>query len=86
MSGTAGDAPPGLSEIEIDALNQQISKEMLQDGYAGVLTTELNGRKVLRICALHPEANETDMRTTVQLLDKIACKLTIELERERNAS
>ena len=79
-------APPGLSEIEIDALNQQISKEMLQDGYAGVLTTELNGRKVLRICALHPEANETDMRTTVQLLDKIARKLTIEFERERNAS
>lgn len=72
-------APSGLCEEELDTLNQQISKEMLTDGYAGVLTTELKGRKVLRICALHPDADEADMRTTVQLLDNIARQLTKEL-------
>lgn len=79
-------APPGLSEAQLDTINQQISKEMLTDGYAGVLTTELKGRKVLRICALHPDADEADMRTTVQLLDNIARQLTKELKLERNAS
>lgn len=76
-------APAGLDENHLNDLNQQISKELLSDGYAGVLTTELNGKKVLRICALHAEATEADMRTTIQLLNKIAKELTDTYRKEK---
>jgi hypothetical protein len=34
-----------------------------------VLTTQLSGRTVLRICAIHPDATENDMRETIRRLD-----------------
>lgn len=61
-------SPEGMGEAEKDALNARISQRMIDSGYAGVFTTELNGRKVLRICAIHPQASEQDMRQTVQRL------------------
>ena len=60
--------PQGYTEKQKDALNQQISRKMVQSGYAGVFTTELKGKKVLRICSIHPETTEKDIRTTVQRL------------------
>ena len=68
-------APSNLTEKQIDELNQNISKAIIDNGYAGVFTTELNGKKVLRICALHPDANESDMRNTVRLLNEYAQKI-----------
>ncbi len=62
--------PRHLTEIQKDELNQNISKRILDNGYAGIFTTELNGKKVLRICAIHPEATENDIRTTVRLLNQ----------------
>lgn len=62
--------PENLSEEEKDELNQQISKKMVESGYAGVFTTELNGKKVLRICALHPETTKEDIIGTVQRLNQ----------------
>ena len=61
--------PARLSEPEKDELNQQISKKMVESGYAGVFTTELNGKKVLRICALHPETTREDVCETVRRLN-----------------
>lgn len=63
-------APLTLTEEQKDALNQKISKRMLEDGYAGIFTTELSGIKVLRICAIHPDATEYDMRSTVDRLNE----------------
>ncbi|MBU5592975.1 aspartate aminotransferase family protein [Clostridium sp. MSJ-4] len=68
-------APSDLTEKQIDELNQNISKAIIDDGYAGVFTTELNGKKVLRICALNPDATESDMRNTVNLLNEYAKEL-----------
>jgi glutamate/tyrosine decarboxylase-like PLP-dependent enzyme len=68
-------SPPRLTEQQLDALNQHISHEILNNGYAGILTTELKGKKVLRICAIHPETTEEDIRSTVKLLDHYACKI-----------
>ncbi len=68
-------APGGYTPEEQDGLNQEISARCLRTGYAGVLTTELKGRKVLRICAIHPEATEEDMRSTIRQLDAIARQL-----------
>ncbi len=56
---------PGLSPEATDALNRAISRRALEDGFATVLTTQLNGRTVLRICAIHPDATQADMRETV---------------------
>ncbi|ABX42523.1 pyridoxal phosphate-dependent decarboxylase family protein [Lachnoclostridium phytofermentans] len=63
-------APQTFTEDQKDELNLKISKKMIDDGYAGVFTTVLNGKKVLRICAIHPEATEYDMRSTVQRLNQ----------------
>ena len=62
-------APAGLSEQELDELNLEISRRIVASGYAGVFTTELDGKKVLRICAIHPEAKEADMSGTIQQLN-----------------
>ncbi len=64
-------SPAGLTEDEKDRLNARISRRMIESGYAGVFTTELDGKKVLRICAIHPEAREEDMRETVRRLNAI---------------
>ncbi|SQI40960.1 L-2,4-diaminobutyrate decarboxylase [Leminorella richardii] len=67
--------PEGWEKPQIDSLNKAISQRLLQDGYATVLTTDLNGKTVLRICAIHPDATEQDMRQTI-------CKLTECAKRE----
>ncbi|WP_256873622.1 pyridoxal phosphate-dependent decarboxylase family protein [Paenibacillus kribbensis] len=64
-------APTGLSNQELDSLNKRISQEMVKNGYASVLTTQLNGKTVLRICAIHPDTTEDEMRNTIQLLSNI---------------
>jgi len=60
---------PGMSSEAADALNRAISRRALDDGFAAVLTTQLRGRTVLRICSIHPDATETDMRETIRRLD-----------------
>ncbi len=65
-------APAGWNAERIDALNTAIAQRMLRDGHAAVLTTRLNGKTVLRICAIHPDATEDDMRATVRKLDAFA--------------
>lgn len=63
-------SPQTFTEEQKDELNQKISKRMIEDGYAGIFTTELNRKKVLRICAIHPDATEYDMRSTVERLNQ----------------
>lgn len=62
-------APKGLTEDQLDELNEQISKKILDDGFAAIFTTILHGHKVLRICALHPETTKEDMYETIRRLD-----------------
>ena len=44
----------------------------MEDGFACVLTTQLKGRTILRICSIHPETTEEDIRHTIQRMDKYA--------------
>lgn len=60
-----------LAPAELDALNAEVSRRMVESGYAGVFTTELAGVRCLRICAIHPQASEEDMRSTVRRLAEI---------------
>jgi glutamate/tyrosine decarboxylase-like PLP-dependent enzyme len=59
---------PGFDTAETDELQRQIARRAIEEGRIGVLTTELRGRTVLRMCAMHPLANEQDMRESVALL------------------
>lgn len=72
-------APKGFSAQQCDDLNARISHKMMEDGFACVLTTNLKGRTVLRICSIHPETTEDDMRNTVKLLDRYAHEAKMEL-------
>ncbi len=69
-----------LTDEQADLLNEKVSEKIVESGYAAVFTTILNGKKVLRICALHPETTRDDMRTTVQLLDTYARELHEEMK------
>lgn len=60
----------GLTEEQTDRLNAAISEKMLSDGYAGVFTTELKGKKVLRMCILHPDVTKEELMNTLILLEK----------------
>ena len=68
-------APAGLTEQQLDELNREISRRIVASGYAGVFTTVLSGKTVLRICAIHPEAKEADMRGTVQRLNALCTEI-----------
>lgn len=61
-------APAGRSKEELDCLNTRIAQEITASGYAMILTTELNGNKVLRMCTLHPETTEEDIISTINRL------------------
>lgn len=61
-----------FDEHELELINAKISQKIIEDGFACVLTTKLNGKTVLRICAIHPDATEADMRNTIHLLNHYA--------------
>lgn len=71
-------APAGLSPEGCDALNAEVSRRMCESGYAAVFTTELRGRRCLRICAIHPEAKEEDMRGTIRKLNACCAEVLAE--------
>lgn len=39
-------------------------------GFAQIFTTELRGKKVLRMCTIHPETTEKDIYDTIERLEK----------------
>jgi glutamate/tyrosine decarboxylase-like PLP-dependent enzyme len=65
-------APEGVAEEALDVMNRGISRRAIEEGFTAVLTTQLNGRTVLRICAIHPDATEWDMRESIRRLDRYA--------------
>ncbi len=66
--------PEGLSDEEIDILTDRISKEIINSGFAYIVTTTLRGRKTLRMCIINANTTEDDIRKTVALLNTIAIK------------
>lgn len=57
---------------QLNEYNHRISKRMLESEYAGIMTTELDGRKVLRFCSLHPELTPDTIREIVARLNAFA--------------
>ena len=62
----------GLSKNEIYKLNNEISQKALKENFAGVFTTVLNEKVVLRICCINHETTELDIERTINMLDGFA--------------
>lgn len=60
-----------MSESQLAILNQEIAKTLTDSGFAQIYTTELNGKKVLRMCTIHPETTEKDILDTIERLEEI---------------
>jgi glutamate/tyrosine decarboxylase-like PLP-dependent enzyme len=62
------------SPRQVDALNRAIAARMQEQGFALVLTTELRGKTVLRLCTINPRTTDDDIAKTVEALDEHARK------------
>jgi glutamate/tyrosine decarboxylase-like PLP-dependent enzyme len=62
-------APKGKTEEERDELNGSISRHFMENNIAGILTTKLRGRVVLRICSISPVLSADEMVEVVMQLD-----------------
>ena len=60
----------GMKEKELDRLNSDISAMANATGEVGVFTTELKGKKVLRMCIINPDADEKELETTLGILQE----------------
>lgn len=61
-----------LSEKEIDVLNQQISKKVMDSREALLVTTILNKQVVLRMCLINPKTTLNDIKDTLLLCSGFA--------------
>ncbi len=68
-------APEGWLPAEVDALNRKLVEETIEDGFAMVSSTVLEGRTVLRMCTNNPSTTDADIRETIQMLTHLAEKL-----------
>lgn len=63
-----------LSEKQIDELNQKISKSVMDDKEAVLVTTLLNKQVVLRMCLINPKTSFKDVEETLQLCEHYGIK------------
>lgn len=61
----------GWSGEKLDGLNQKIAKKITESGFAQIFTTELRGKKVLRMCTIHPETNPQDIYDTIERMERV---------------
>ena len=67
-------APKNMSLEELNELNLNITKEIIDSGYALVVTTTLNDMKTIRLCMINANSTTEDILNTMDLLDQIAVK------------
>ena len=63
---------PGIGPRKAESIHQQIFQALIDDGYAFLSTTSLNGRNVLRMCTINPRTRLMDVENTVDKLDQLA--------------
>ncbi|WCC43345.1 aminotransferase class I/II-fold pyridoxal phosphate-dependent enzyme [Tenacibaculum finnmarkense] len=67
-----------LSEKEIDVLNTQISKKVMDSKEAFLVTTILNKQVVLRMCLINPKTTIDDVEETLALCHKFGQEILSE--------
>lgn len=56
----------------VNKLQSILAEKVSTDGYALIFTTELKGKKVLRLCMINPRTSEEDVKTAIRLLDRFS--------------
>lgn len=65
-------SPRGLDKEELDALNTAISRQLLVENIAAILTTKIRGRTTLRMCMMNPIVTSETIGNIIFQLDKLA--------------
>lgn len=65
-------APDGLAPEAADAVNAAAARALMEEGFAVVGTTKLDGRTTIRLCTINPATTEDDLRATLRALDEAA--------------
>ena len=74
-------APESWPAERVDALNRAIAARMQEEGFALVLSTELRGQTVLRLCTINPRTSEEDIAKTAAALGQSARKALQDLDK-----
>lgn len=64
--------PPHIGTDRLDALNTAIAARLVAENVAAPLTTRLDGKVVMRACAIAPEAEIEDMFAMVAEMDAVS--------------
>lgn len=65
-------APEGLASERADAANAAAARRLMDEGFAVVGTTRLDGRVAIRLCTINPATSPRDIRETLAKLDEAA--------------
>ncbi len=68
-------APKDMTLEQQNDLNKRISDAITESGEAFIVTTELRGKKVLRMCIINGNTTTKDVTETIELVDGIARKV-----------
>jgi glutamate/tyrosine decarboxylase-like PLP-dependent enzyme len=68
-------APDNMNEKQRNELNQMISDVLIEEGESVIFTTELKGKRVLRMSTLNPETTEVELEECVDKLCAAADRL-----------
>ncbi len=60
---------PGVSDAELDGINERIAAAVTAGGFAALASTTLRGRTTLRLCTINPRATDEDIRETIARLE-----------------
>ncbi len=69
-------APAGYSPAELDELSAAISRRVIEEDCAYIVTSVIKGRRVLRLCLINGNTTSEDVTETIDRLDAIARELT----------
>ncbi len=64
--------PAELNENEANAVNASLIPKIIDDGFAMLSTTILNGKILLRMCIINPRTTERDIADTILRLERMA--------------
>ncbi|UNI18550.1 hypothetical protein JDV02_004813 [Purpureocillium takamizusanense] len=70
--------PRDKTDAQWNELNVAISKRLVAENIAGILTTKLRGVVVLRMCAFNPSLGVDEIRGVVQQMDRVAKQVYLE--------
>ncbi|MCL6577553.1 aminotransferase class I/II-fold pyridoxal phosphate-dependent enzyme [Kyrpidia sp.] len=67
--------PAGVADERLDAINEEIQRELMRSGEGFLSVTSLRGRRWLRSVFINPTTREEDMRAVLDSIEKIGQRL-----------